>query len=172
MTDLPDISGLTAKERAFVEGLMAGKGDLEAYRAAGYSQNSSPAIQAIKASKLKKKDKIRVITLQFHRVSAEKAGLTLDSHLEKLSELRDLAVLDKQWAPAIRAEEARGHVAGHRVERIRQEPEPRVADAFQVMIEEIESTLGPDAARQYAKEKGVEWLPARDTDDSIKDKSA
>jgi hypothetical protein len=126
------------------------------------------------ANRIKNKPKIAPIIAAFKRRAAEKMGLTLDSHLEKLSELRDLAVLDKQWAPAIRAEEARGHVAGHRVERIRQEPEPRVDDAFQVMIEEIQATLGTDAARQYAKEKGVEWLPARDTDDSTKeqDKSA
>ncbi len=169
MTDIPDLSGLTAKQRAFVGAILEGQGDTEAYRTAGYSQNISNMDQAIKARALKGKGHIKSILTAFQLRNAEKMDMTAEAHTRQLIDLAGKAEAAGQFNAAIRAVELTGKVTGHYVERVRQEEAPQVADAFQVMIEEIHSTLGPEAARQYAKQKGVEWLPARDTDDSTKE---
>lgn len=47
----------------------------------------------------------------------EKAGLTLEKHLDDLLRLRNMAVKDAKWTAAIQAEIARGKAAGLYVER-------------------------------------------------------
>ena len=171
MTDIPDMSGLTAKQTAFVEGVLTGKTGSQAYRDAGYSPNMSNARVTEQVKRLKEHPRISAVLTDFQLRIAEKVDLSVEAHIKELSELAIQAKGLKQINAAVRAVELKGKVAGHYVERVRQEAAPQVADAFQVMIEEIHSTLGPEAARQYAKEKGVEWLSARDTDDSTPDKA-
>ena len=166
MTELPDMTGLTGKQTMFVQGVMNGLSDINAYRQAGYSQAGTPTIQAKRAQEVKNNRVISAILTNFRLRLAEKIDMSVESHIKELSELAILAKGLGQYGPATRAVELKGKVAGHYVERIRQEPAPQVADAFQVMISEIADVLGDAAAREYAKQKGVEWLPARDTDDS------
>ena len=49
--------------------------------------------------------------------AAKKAVLSLESHLDKLAELRDMAAGDGSYAAAITAEKARGQVVGLYVEK-------------------------------------------------------
>lgn len=48
----------------------------------------------------------------------EKAQITLESHLDELKVLRDLAKADLKWTPAIQAETNRGKAAGLYTEKI------------------------------------------------------
>lgn len=164
MIDIPDISHLTAKQRKFVEGILAGQGDTEAYRNAGYSPNMDEKSQRYKARDLKNNGHIKTILTNFQLRNAEKMDLTAEGHTRQLLELAGKSEAAGQYGAAIRALELTGKVAGHYVDRVAVEAVPPVQEAVQVMLQEIESTLGEDAAREYARRKGLEWLPARDTE--------
>ena len=171
MIEIPDISHLTAKQQNFVQAKAEGQTDIKAYQSAGYSQTASHAEQIVKAGKVKRNAHVSTILTAIQLRKSEIMDLSIETHVKELSELALQAKGLKQINAAVRAVELKGKVAGHYVERIRQEPVPQVADAFQVMITEISQTLGDKAAREYAKQKGVEWLPVRDTDDSTTDKA-
>lgn len=164
MIDIPDISHLTAKQGKFVEGILSGMGDVEAYRNAGYSSNVEPKYLTTKARELKNKGHIKVILTNFRLRNAEKMDLTAEGHTRQLLELAGKSEEAGQYGAAIRALELTGKVAGHYVDRVAVEAVPPVQEAVQVMLQEIESTLGEDAAREYARKKGLEWLPSRDSE--------
>lgn len=164
MTEIPDISGLTAKRQKFVQAIMNGQGDVEAYRTAGYSQNMCPRDQAIKARDLKKNGHIAAILTNFQLRLAEKIDMSAEAHINRLMKLSNKANGLDQVNAAIRGEELIGRVSGHYVDRVAIERADPVQDALGVMIEEIERTLGAEAADEYARKKGVERLTARDTD--------
>ncbi len=164
MTDIPDMSNLTGKQAMFVTGVMNGLSDINAYRQAGYSQEGSPAIQTKRAQEVKNNRAISAILTDFRLRLSEKVDMSVEAHIKELSELALLAKGLGQYGPATRAVELKGKVAGHYVDRVAVEAVPPVQEAVQVMLQEIESTLGEDAAREYARKKGLEWLPARDSE--------
>ncbi len=174
MIDIPDISHLTAKQQRFVQAILEGQGDVEAYKTAGYSQNTEPKHLATKAKDLKNNGHIKPILTNFRLRNAEKMDLTAETHTRQLLELAGKSEAAGQYGAAIRALELTGKVAGHYVERIRQEEAPRVQDAQKTVLQVISELLGDDQAVIAARKMGVEWLPARDVDDSTtkQDKSA
>ena len=92
--------------------------------------------------------------------------LTAEVHTRQLLELAGKSEAAGQYGAAIRALELTGKVAGHYVERIRQEPAPQVADAQKTVLSVIAELLGDKQASIAAGKMGVEWLPATVTDDS------
>ena len=90
---------LTPKQEAFCLAYVETGNASEAYRRAYNAENMKPATVNRKAKMLKSK-------------------LTLESHLEKLRELRDAAADFGQFSAAIRAEIARGKAAGLYTEKV------------------------------------------------------
>ena len=70
-----------------------------------------------KASVLANMVKIRSRIEELRRPVVEKTQMTLESHLDDLAKLRNLAVKEKQIAAAITAEIARGKAAGIHIEK-------------------------------------------------------
>ena len=83
-----------------------------------------PATVNRKAKMLMDMGKIRARLTELQSEAAEKSKLTLESHLEKLRELRDAAADFGQFSAAIRAEIARGKAAGLYREQIDLNSEP------------------------------------------------
>ena len=71
-----------------------------------------PATVNRRAKELIDNSKIAARLTELQSEAAEKSKLTLESHLEKLRELRDAAADFGQFSAAIRAEIARGKAAG------------------------------------------------------------
>ncbi len=104
---------MTPKQERFAQEVASGKlSQADAYRAAYGAGNMAPKTLQEKASRLMATGKVRARVGELRAPLVEKAGITLESHLEKLSELRDLAQEAGQHGAAITAEVARGKAAG------------------------------------------------------------
>ena len=103
---------LTAKQEAFCLAYIKTGNASEAYRRAYNAKNMKPATVNRRAKELIDNSKIRARLTELQSEAAEKSKLTLESHLEKLRELRDAAADFGQFSAAIRAEIARGKAAG------------------------------------------------------------
>lgn len=102
------------KHERFAQELAKGKTQAEAYELAGYKP-SEP-----NASRLTSNDKVAARVAELLNRGAAKAVITLESHLQELAELRDLAKKAGQFSAATTAEVARGKASGVHVEKSEQ----------------------------------------------------
>src|SRR5687768_5476604 len=109
--------GLTQKQEAFCTAAIKLGNASAAYREAYKPANSKPKTITEKASRLLKQDKVQARIGQLRETVVEAAQFTLASHLAKLAEIRDLAVKEREYSPAVAAEVNRGKVGGFYVER-------------------------------------------------------
>jgi phage terminase small subunit len=105
-------AGLTQRQEAFCLAFVEAGNASEAYRRSYRPKRMSAKSVHEKASHILAAGKVRARVAELRGKAAEKAVLTLEAHLEKLAELRDLAVADDQLDAAIRAETKRGEAAG------------------------------------------------------------
>jgi phage terminase small subunit len=105
-------AGLTPKREKFAQGVASGMTQAEAYRQAFSAQRmSTPAIY-VEAARLSENPKIALRIAELRAPAAKRAGITLESHLEDLLKLRNMAAKAGNVAAAITAEVARGKHAG------------------------------------------------------------
>ena len=104
--------GLTQKQEAFCLAFVETGNASEAYRRAYRAKKMAEKTVHECASRLLADRKVAARVAALRAKAADQAGLTLETHLEKLAELRDLAVADGQLDAAIRAETKRGEAAG------------------------------------------------------------
>ena len=114
------------KEERFAQLLaMADISQTAAYIDAGYSPTQLRKTLWEKASVLAHKDKVRARVEQIRAAARDKGVITLERHLKDLDAIGKAAIADgnttKNYGAAIRCEELRGKVAGHYVERYRNE---------------------------------------------------
>ena len=109
---------LTPKQEAFAQAIVTGVNQSDAYRAA---YNVRPGTRAesvnVAASKLMADAKVTQRVAELREPVAKKAQITLESHLDDLMRLRNMAVKAEQFGAAITAEVARGKAAGIVVEK-------------------------------------------------------
>jgi phage terminase small subunit len=108
---------LTAKQEKFCQNIISGMSQADAYRDAYPSKKISARALYIDASRLADNPKIILRLTELRAPAAKKAMITLESHLEDLMKLRNLAVNEKQVGAAITAEIARGKAAGIHIEK-------------------------------------------------------
>lgn len=108
---------LTPKQEAFAQAVASGKNQSDAYRAAYAAGKMKASSINVNASKLMADAKVAQRVAELRAPAAEKAKITLESHLADLMALRNLAVKQKQISAAIAAEVARGKAAGVHVEK-------------------------------------------------------
>mgnify|MGYP001565306659 CR=1 FL=1 len=104
--------GLTQKQEAFCLAFVETGNASEAYRRAYMPKRMSAKSIHEKASHILAGGKVQARVAELRGKAAGKAVFGLVEHLAKLAELRDLAVKDGEWDPAIRAETKRGEAAG------------------------------------------------------------
>jgi len=108
---------LTAKREKFCQGIVSGMSQSDAYRDAYSTKNTSTKTIWENASRLADNSKVKARIAELRQPVAEKAQITLESHLDDLMKLRNLAVQEKQVSAAISAEIARGKASGVHVEK-------------------------------------------------------
>lgn len=111
---------LTSKQEAFALAYVECCNATEAYRAAGYSPGQSDKTATEAASRLLKNSKVAARIAELRAPAAQKAGITLETHLQALADLRDKAEQARQFSAAIAAEIARGKASGVHVEKSEQ----------------------------------------------------
>jgi len=123
------MSDLTPKMERFAQEVASGKTQAEAYRIAYDVSGSKDSSIHVNASKLMSNTKIqqRVDEIRMPIIKAKQ--LTLETHLEDLKALRNMAIKDGKLSAAINAEIARGKAAGVAIDKVEVEhniPEIRV----------------------------------------------
>lgn len=111
------MAGLTPKQEAFALAYIQTGNASEAYRLAYDTSKMTEKSVNENASKLLKHAKVAPRIAELRAPVVEKAGLTLEKHLDDLLRLRNMAMKDAKWTAAIQAEIARGKAAGLYVER-------------------------------------------------------
>lgn len=112
---------MTPKQEAFAQAVAEGMTQSDAYRKAYNAQGMKPVTVNKRASELMSDGDIAGRVSELRKPVAEKAQITLESHLRDLMMLRNLAVKEKQISAAISAEIARGKASGVHVEKSAQE---------------------------------------------------
>lgn len=112
---------MTPKQERFAMEVASGKTQADAYRAA-FNVKPTTKAESVQqnASRLMANVKVASRVAELRAPIAEKAGITLESHLADLQSLRDRAVELNQIAAAISAEIARGKASGVHVEKSEQ----------------------------------------------------
>ena len=110
---------LTPKQEAFAQAIVTGVNQSDAYRAA-YKVRPGTRAESVNvaASKLMADAKVTQRVAELREPVAKKAQITLESHLDDLMRLRNMAAKEKQYSAAITAEVARGKASGVHVERV------------------------------------------------------
>lgn len=111
---------LTPKQEAFAMAVASGKSQADAYRAAYNADKMKPPTVQKRASELMADGEVAGRVAELRKPVADKAQITLESHLRDLMMLRNMAVKEKQISAAITAEVARGKAAGVHVEKSEQ----------------------------------------------------
>lgn len=112
---------LTPKQEAFAQAIVAGVSQSDAYRAAyKVRPNTKPESVNQNASRIMANVNIMSRVAELREPVAKKAQITLESHLDDLIRLRNMAAKEKQYSAAISAEVARGKAAGVHIEKSEQ----------------------------------------------------
>lgn len=156
----PDVAAelpeLTAQQMAFVEGILAGKTATDAYRAAYSCENSGKNTVWVEASRLKSHPDVSLWIDAARAAGFGRIACTYDDHMRELERLRGLAERSGNIGAAVQAEQLRGKVAGHYVEKHEDVTKPRDRKA---MLDRAAELGGTDHALMLAKRFGIEWQP-------------
>lgn len=110
---------LTPKQEAFAQAIVTGANQSDAYRSAfNVGEKTKPESVNVAASKLMADAKVALRVAELREPVAKKAQITLESHLDDLMRLRNMAVKEKQYSAAISAEVSRGKAAGIYIEKM------------------------------------------------------
>jgi len=109
---------LTPKQEKFALAVASGKTQSDAYREAfNVRPTTKDTSVNVNASKLMADTNIAQRVEELRKPIAAKAMITLESHIERLKELAELAIKEGQIAAAIKAEELCGKASGVYVEK-------------------------------------------------------
>ena len=104
---------LTPKQEAFAQALVTGMSQSDAYRAAfTVGAKTKPETVNQAASRLMADSNVTARVAELREPIAKKAQITLESHLDDLLRLRNMAAKERQYGAAITAEVARGKASG------------------------------------------------------------
>lgn len=150
--DLPE---LTANQREFVRLRLAGKTGADAYRGAYDVSGMNDRAIWVEASRVSANPKVSLWLSAARQAHLGTAVLTRDSHLAELDRLKEIAIASGNVGAAVKAEELRGKVAGHQVDRVQEIP----ADPADTLRDIAQHQ--PDLAAQLAAAHGIPWDSAK-----------
>lgn len=152
MANTDDLPDLTAQQMRFVEGILGGKTASDAYRAAYDCENSSQNTIWSEASKLRSSPKVAQWIDAAKAAGFGRVSCTFDEHMTELARLRSLAERSGNIGAAVQAEQLRGKVAGHYVDKV----QDVTTDDPIATLKEIARTQ-PDLAASLAAENNIPW---------------
>jgi phage terminase small subunit len=134
------------QHEAFVQELVKGKGQGEAYLAAGYNAKSVSVASAA-ATRLLKDVKIQKRLEELQSRAETQSMLTLDDHMEELRKLRDMAAAEGKYSAAVTAEVKRGELRRFYVKQV----ETGAAGEFsQASDEELDAIIAAELEARAA----------------------
>lgn len=159
ITDVADLADglpeLTEQQMTFVRHLLAGKSASDAYRAAYHvGAATSPNTIWSSASALRNNPKVAQWLAAARKAHLGSAALTREAHLQELERLREIALESGNIGAAVQAEQVRGKVAGHHIERVAD-----VTDHDPVSVLRELATVQPDIAAALAAQHGIALDP-------------
>jgi len=111
---------LNPRQQKFVQAILEGKTQLEAYRAAGYSSamKSDESVRKLAGRMMKSARTVRALA-DARAASIERLSLTADDIVDQLMEARDIALScePRQVGAAVAASMGAAKILGHIVER-------------------------------------------------------
>lgn len=135
---------LTQKQEAFCLAYMETGNATEAYRRAYDSGAMAPATINRKAKEVLDNGKIAARLEALRAPVVEAAGVTMEGHLKRLSELSKAAEAEGKYAAAVAAEIARGKASGLYVEKT------EITGAHGGPVQSVSMT--PEAFQQLARD--------------------
>ncbi len=151
--DLPD---LTANQMGYVHAVCSGMSGADALRASRDVSGWSNVSIWAEVSKLNAHPSIRLWLSAARKACLGSAVLTKDGHLQQLERLREIALDTGNVGAAVQAEQIRGKVAGHQVERY----EDMTPIDPKVTLEEL-ARISPQAAQALAAAAGIVLIEHR-----------
>lgn len=149
--DLPD---LTENQMKFCEGVLAGKTQSDAYRAAYDCQNMAPESIWVAASRLRHDAKVALWLDAARSDRLESHECTFDGHLKELERLKSIAIRSGNVGAAVQAEQLRGKAAGLYVDK-----HEDVTQYDPVRTLEDIARQSPELAHSLAKQHNIDWKP-------------
>lgn len=136
--DLPE---LTDEEQIFIEAVLAGKNQSEAYRLAYPGKdNWTDASIRVAASRYAKRNNV-VLTIRAARESVQDtANVTLERHLAELASIRDLALAANNFGAAVQAESNRAKAGGLITDNVRLTAVEKATD--EELVDTIATQMG------------------------------
>lgn len=117
--EVPDeLPELTDQQYEFVRGILAGKTASDAYRAAYDASKMLPNSIWCEASKLRHDPNVAQWLAAARKAHLGHAKITLDQHVQRLDELKQIAIETGNVGAAVQAEQLIGKATGHYVERL------------------------------------------------------
>lgn len=146
---------LTAKQEAFCQAMLSPKADQsEAYRQAFNAENMKHTTIASKASLLMTRDDIRARIEELRKPVVEAVGMTLQGHLNDLKDIRDQAIADGKWGPAVMAEMGRAKAAGYHITKVEDVTDPLRKAMGNMSPERAEQLMNALDQVEAARNKG------------------
>lgn len=123
---------LTPKQEAFTQAIVTGMNQSDAYRLA-YKVRPSTKPESVNqnASRIMADVNVMSRVAELRAPVVKAAQMTLESHLNDLKGLRNMATKAAQYSAAIAAEVARGKAAGLYVEKVESNITHRMLDPLQ-----------------------------------------
>jgi hypothetical protein len=109
---------LTFQQEKFVQGVVKGLTQADAYRAAYKAGNMKADTIHQAASRLMADSKVAARLEELRQPVAERVDMSIHAHVSRLARIRDAAMDAGDHGPATRAEIAIGQVAGHYVQKL------------------------------------------------------
>jgi len=120
--DASGLPELTEQQQEFVRHLLAGKTASDAYRLAYDTAGMQPSTLWSRAAELRANSKVSAWLSAARQAHLGTAVLTRDMHMAELERIREIALASGNIGAAVAAEQTRGKVAGHHIERIQEVP--------------------------------------------------
>jgi phage terminase small subunit len=149
--DAEALPELTPQQQEFVRLRLAGKTASDAYRAAFTTENMLPRTIWAEASRLSAHPSVTAWLAAGRQACLGTGVLTRDAHMAELERIREIALNTGNIGAAVAAEQTRGKVAGHHIDRIQEVP----ADPKDTLATIAEHQ--PDLAAQLAAAHGIPW---------------
>lgn len=157
--DARELPALTEQQQEFVRQRLAGKTATDAYKASYSTADMLPRTVWAEASRLNTHPDITAWLSAARQAHLGTAVLTREGHMNELERLREIAIASGNVGAAVQAEQLRGKVAGHQVDRVADVTAD--LDPFDA-LRAIARDMGEDVAKQAAAKSGLPWpIPSR-----------
>lgn len=110
--DIEIIEPLTERDEKFVDYILSGMPQWQAYKLAWGSETDNYNTLSVQASKLRSSPKISIRLKEVDEEAKERSVLTRVEYIQKALRAHDSAILDKQYGPAVGALKVAGTAAG------------------------------------------------------------